>query len=349
MFVANLSGEFVAAGHESVILTLCDAEQLGNSREMEERLRRRIEEGGGRVVSLGLGRNRNPLAGAMAMRRAIRAIRPDIIHAHTARAMTMLVLRGSRAPVILTHHNSRLSFPTGLFLLFDRLVHSYVAISAETRTLFESHVRRPVAYIPNGTGSSFRAGAPRAAPGRPARILSVGAISHQKHYDLLIEVALMMREERLMEPLPLFRVAGNGPELETLRERVGQTGLDSQVQFLGERSDIAELMMESDLYLNTSRYEGLPVALLEAMGMGLPIVATDVPGNCELVLEGRNGKRAALDDPRALARAITALLTDHALYAHSSACALEQADDYTIGKAAERHLALYARATGNGG
>ena len=91
------------------------------------------------------------------------------------------------------------------------------------------------------------------------------------------------------------------------------------------------------------------MAFAEALAHGLPIVATDVPGNCELVLEGRNGKRAALDDPHALARAITALLTDHALYAHSSACALEQADDYTIGKAAERHLALYARATGNGG
>jgi glycosyltransferase involved in cell wall biosynthesis len=341
MLVANLSAQFSAAGHESTVVTLCDAIQLGNSSEMEAKLRQQIEDARGRVISLGLGRNRNPVRGLLAVRRAMRQIQPDIIHAHTARALPMLAIKFGQAPVVLTHHNSRLSFHPALFKVFDRLVCSYVAISHEARQTQEAFAHKPIAYIPNAAGAHFVAGEPRKGPSLPAQIISVGAISDQKNYDLLIDVAHAFRERRSAVPTPVFMVAGGGSDIERLRSRVQGLGLTGNVQFMGERSDIPELMRSSDLFLNTSHYEGMPVSVLEAMAMALPIVATEVAGNIELVRHGKNGLLAPIDKPGAIAAAIEDILCNRERYSEFSARSLEEGQRYLINNTAQMHLDLY--------
>ncbi|MCC6941198.1 MAG: glycosyltransferase family 4 protein [Novosphingobium sp.] len=338
--VANLSQEFSASGHESVVIALCDAATLGNAPEAEARLKAQIEDSGGTFVSLGLPASRKLLAGTVAMRRALRKIRPDVIHAHTARALLMMLAGKSGAPVVLTHHNSVLGFSPTLFRLFDRVASAYVAISRDTQTILGQYVRRPVVMIVNAAGRGFACDAPKAAPSSPLRILSVGTISDQKNYPLLIATAQAVRDRGLIDPLPEFLVAGNGADLGKLRDSVAAAGLQGQVQFLGERSDVRTLMQSADLYLNTSRYEGMPIALLEAMRMALPIVATDVAGNKELVIAGQTGLLEA-EDPQALASAIQSLANDTGLYARLSQGALVRADEYSIGTAAAHHLKLY--------
>lgn len=343
MLVVNLSKEYVAAGHESTIITLADATSVGNSAAMEAELRQRIESEGGKVVSLCLGRSRNILRGLLRMRAQLRSLRPDIVHAHTARALAMLLLRPTSMPVVLTHHNSRLSFSTRMFAIFDRIVDAYVAISKETETIFARYVRKPIAHIPNAASKSFAASAPRKKAGAPAKILSVGAISAQKNYALLVNVAEYLNSYRLIEPVPHFSIAGGGSDLEPMRAAVAERKLQSHVAFLGERSDIAGLMAGSDLYFNCSRYEGMPVALLEAMASALPIVATQVPGNTELVHQEGNGLLAPLDDAPALAKAIARILSDNMLYAQCSEAAVRMSGDYSIEKTTQRHLDLFGR------
>lgn len=345
MLVVNLSKEYVAAGHQSTIVTLADAESVGNSAEMESALSQRIEEEGGKVVSLNLGRSRNIFKGIAKARSLLGSLRPDIIHAHTARALPMLLLRPGSMPVVLTHHNSRLSFSTNMFALFDRIVDAYVAISKETEEIFARHVRQPIAHIPNAASKSFAAKAPRTRAATPAKILSVGAISAQKNYGLLVNVAEHLVASGAIEPVPHFSIAGGGVDLETMRALATEKGLDDHVSFLGERSDIAELMTQSDLYFNCSRYEGMPVALLEAMASALPIVATQVPGNTELVHHEGNGLLAPLDDAPALANAIARLLSDTGLYAKCSETAVHKSGDYSLEKTTQRHLELFSTLT----
>jgi len=126
------------------------------------------------------------VAGTLALRRALRAIRPDVIHAHTARALFPLALAMPGVPVVLTHHNSRLSFPPSAFTLFNRIVDSYVAISDQCETLLRSHARKPVRMILNAASPRFHAGQPRVAAGRDPIILAVGTISAQKDYPTLL-------------------------------------------------------------------------------------------------------------------------------------------------------------------
>lgn len=343
MLVVNLSKEYVQNGHRSTIVTLADANSVGNSAEMEDALRARIADEGGSFASLGLGRSRNALRGWWQMRQLMKSLKPDVVHVHTARAVPMLVATGRGVPVVLTHHNSRLSFPAQLFLLLDRIVSTYIAISKEAEALFERYVTRPIVYIPNAANKSFSAKGPRSALSARPGILSVGAISAQKHYDLLIDTAVEMKRRLPADKLPNFLVAGGGVGLEAVRALAQEEGVSDIVRFLGERSDIAELMASSDLYLNTSRYEGMPIALLEAMASGLPIIATRVAGNTELVDHRKNGLLCTLDQPTEIAEAIVNILADSEFYSACSAGAVEMSRSFSIEKAAESHISLFNR------
>lgn len=341
MLVVNLSKEYVAKGHRSTIVALTDAQSVGNSAEMEAALRQRIIDEGGDFQSLQLGASRNLLKGWGRMRRLLARLDADAIHAHTARALMMLYPSRGHIPVVLTHHNSHLSFPPRMFRLFDRIVDSYVAISKETETIFARRVQKPVIHIPNAASRGFTAKEPRRAISNAGQILSVGAISAQKHYDLLVDTAVELRSRLAASDMPKLLVAGGGADLEPMRALTREKGVADFVSFLGERSDIAELMATSDLYLNTSRYEGMPVALLEAMASGLPIVATRVAGNTELVIQQRNGLLCPLDEPALIADAIVRILSDGPLYETCSRGAIEMSGMFSIDATANKHLMLF--------
>ncbi|MBK5264134.1 MAG: glycosyltransferase, partial [Alphaproteobacteria bacterium] len=161
VLATNLTGAFVNAGHRSTIIALCDAAAVGNSEEYEQALKQTIRRGGGDVRSLALVNRRNLWTGAIAMRRAIWDIDPDIIHVHTPQALLMLLLAGVRRPTVYTHHNIRCNFPLWLFHVFDRVVDRYIAIGEACRNLLESVVRKPLILIRNGVPETFSIAAPR--------------------------------------------------------------------------------------------------------------------------------------------------------------------------------------------
>ncbi|MGB7371417.1 glycosyltransferase family 4 protein [Erythrobacter sp.] len=347
VLVCALAAEFARAGDWVLVIALCDAPSFGNSAETEERMARQLAVEGAEFASLSLSARRNPITGASKLREALRTFAPDVIHAHTVRALPMVALARSGAPVLLTHHNTRLPFPAPMLRLCDAMTRCYVAIGEEVERILKSHVRKPVVRIPNAASRAFPPASPRLLSDERKRILSVGAISGQKNYDLLIEVAGQLRNLVPEEQLPEFRIAGGGAELQRLREKATACGVAGMVEFLGERSDVPDLMRVSDLYLNVSLYEGMPLTLLEAMASGLPIVATDVAGNRELVSDGENGMKAPLGDAHAIARTISNILADDDLYARLSAGSIRKSAEFSIENAASRHRELYASLAGS--
>jgi len=336
--VVGLNSAFAARGVDHTVIALCDAATLGNSPETEERLANRISNEGGRFVSLGLGRWRDPFSGARALNVLLTSGAPDIIHAHTARAVPSIKFSRFAGPVVLTHHNSELSFPAPFFRFLDRSVDRYVAISRETEEIYNRMAHRPITRISNGVSDRFMALRARERVSDFPRIIAVGATSSQKNYDLLIETAADL-SRRI--PQVMFEVAGGGDGLPDFRARVEAEGLSQIVRFLGERSDVRELLSEADIFLNTSLYEGQSVAILEAMAMALPVVATDVPGNRDLVVDGENGLRAPLGDPRALSQALQRLIEEPAFYAELSANARKTGLGFSTTRSSDAHLDLY--------
>jgi glycosyltransferase involved in cell wall biosynthesis len=136
--------------------------------------------------------------------------------------------------------------------------------------------------------------------------LAVGRFYPQKDYpNMLRAFAQVVREN----PKTLLLIAGDGPLRESMENMAQGLGIERHVKFLGIRRDIPRLMNAADAYAMSSSWEGMPMVLLEASATGLPIVATDVGGNREVVLDGVTGFLVPPKDSEALAQAMLRLMT----------------------------------------
>jgi glycosyltransferase involved in cell wall biosynthesis len=152
------------------------------------------------------------------------------------------------------------------------------------------------------------AAALRAAQGIPndgPLIGTMARITAQKNPQLFLHAAAQVAAQI---PAARFVWIGDGDMAEQARGLAGSLGIAERVTFLGYREQGAALLPMLDQFWLTSRFEGLPYALLEAMALGLPVVATDVVGNRDLVAAGRTGLLTPPDNPDALAQAAAYLI-----------------------------------------
>lgn len=146
-------------------------------------------------------------------------------------------------------------------------------------------------------------------PDRPV-VAMVGRFVPQKDYATFLRAAHLVLTEH---PTARFLCVGNGPLLPEMTSLVADLGIAAQVAFAGERDDVPEIMHAIDVLALSSRWEGLPNVIMEAMAARRPVVATNVGGIPELVVEGRTGFVVLPQYPQALASRIVELLKDPVL------------------------------------
>jgi glycosyltransferase involved in cell wall biosynthesis len=172
-------------------------------------------------------------------------------------------------------------------------------------------------------------------------IAFLGRLHPQKNPMILPEIL------RAMQPLrPRLAVIGGGECEAALRAGMANAGLDAQVTFLGAQSHDQALaaLAQSRIMLLPSRWEGLPVSVIEAMQLGIPVVASRVPGTDELVVEGKTGHLVGVDDVEGYAQRLGALLGDEAACRRLGAAAmLRVAEGFTLDRQVDLHAALYRR------
>jgi len=141
---------------------------------------------------------------------------------------------------------------------------------------------------------------------RATVLTHIGRFAVQKNHALLVEAFAQVRSDA-----PLYLLLVGGGELENaVREQVAALGLQERVRFLGVRADVADILRASDVFVLSSRWEGNPMSVMEAMAAGLPVVSTAVGGVPELVQEGATGLLVPSEDAGALAQAMQALVDD---------------------------------------
>lgn len=135
-------------------------------------------------------------------------------------------------------------------------------------------------------------------------LMIVGELRYIKHQDLLIETV-----NKLKQKIPDIKLllVGGGNLLNEYKNLANSLGVEKNVEFLGFRNDVYHLMKMSDIAISSSRREGLPVNVMEAMATGLPLVVTDCRGNRDLVERGKNGFIVGVDDIEACVLAIEKL------------------------------------------
>lgn len=343
-FVRDLSIAMKARGHTVEIAYIASAKDQGASPEFERYFQQTLDAAGIRYRELGYRTRRNPILGALALRRCLRAFKPDIVHLHMPTTVMFRLLAPGQGRTVFTYHNTFLPFPGQLFRLFDLVVDRYVAICDAAQAVLAPLVGRPIERIYNGiTASRMTARVDRPDAERPI-VLSVGNLEHRKGYDVLIEAVVLLRGRLTGSGMqPLFLIAGEGGERSNIEAAIRARQLEDWVKLLGTRSDINDLMASAQLFAMTSRYEGFPIALIECAHAGLPAVVTDVGGCREIVREGRNGFVVASEDCAAVADRLHRLLSNRELRERQGEQARLLAREFSIEQSADQHLAFYAR------
>lgn len=200
----------------------------------------------------------------------------------------------------------------------------------------------PVRVIPNGVDTAFFRPAEGAHAQAPFRVLFVGRLHELKNVDLLLASLAALRDEGIALRVDLV---GDGPERASLEALCASHRLQALVTWHGwqEKDAVATLYREASCLVNPSKYEGLPNAVLEAMASGLPVVASDVGGNNDLVRHGETGLLFDLAKPADLTAALRAIAADpaEARRMGGNARAIAAAD-YSWQGVARRYVELFA-------
>jgi glycosyltransferase involved in cell wall biosynthesis len=275
--------------------------------------------------------------------RIVRAWKPDVVHSHMVhanlmgRALRMLV----PVPVLVsTIHNVYEGGPVlmAAYRLSNALVDHMTIISeaAAERFIRERIVpSRLLTVIANGVDTERMRNVP---PGSRAELrrafgladqdfawLAVGRFEIAKDYPNMLRAFARVRAG---EPRAVLVIVGQGSLQAEAEALVAELGLGPGVRFLGPRSDVPEVMHAADGYVMSSAWEGMPMVLLEAAAAGLPIVATAVGGNGEVVRDGESGFLVPEKDSEALGRGMLRLM------------ALPEAERRAMGAAGREHVRL---------
>jgi sugar transferase (PEP-CTERM/EpsH1 system associated) len=250
----------------------------------------------------------------------------QILHTHNASphfygavaaSLARVAGRGAGPRVIHTKHGrNQPDVPRKVLLnrLASRLTDRVVAVSADAADVarrLEHVAENKLMTISNGVDTkAFRPADPRAARallGLPEAGLHVGVVARLapvKDHATLLDAFARLRRER---PDAHLTLVGDGPERAALGDRARASDLAGSVHFVGARRDVALVLPAFDVFALSSTSEGISLTLLEAAATGLPIVATRVGGNAEIVIDGATGMLVSPGDPAAFAAALGAL------------------------------------------
>jgi glycosyltransferase involved in cell wall biosynthesis len=280
----------------------------------------------------------------------------DILHAHLADAAIhgWLVSRRRSLPLVITHHgedllpnSSRFSRLVFRILLTGAVRHAYTNVAVAPSVA--ENLRRKL-WLNDDQVSVFPNGVPilddEPAFPDPIRtstaphVIMVGRLVELKGHKQLIDAAALLRRE-----FPGLQVTfiGDGPLRAQLQQKAASLGLDHCLKFAGIVEDVQAHLCEADVYVSTSHYEGMPMATLEAMAAGVPVVASDVPGNRTVVTGGESGLLYELGNTAALAARVSECLRDPAKARARAQCARSLVEQqYSSKAAAQRYSHLYS-------
>ncbi|WP_254085175.1 glycosyltransferase [Dawidia cretensis] len=283
-----------------------------------------IEDNGGKVTCLPAGNNIQLVLKARALARYIRQHKIELVHAHLPWAGIVARLAGkmTSVPVIYTEHNKQERYHVATRLMNLSTMNLQGRIIAVSQDVEESirkhkrHLKTPLMTILNGVNTErfvphATGGAEvRAQLGIPADSPVIGTIAvfrFQKRLDVWLEVAAKILKDA---PQTHFVLVGDGPLRPQLEEKRLQLGLEKNVHFAGVQTEVRPYLAAFDLYMMSSIFEGLPIALLEAMASGCAIVSTDAGGIKEVIRQEEDGLLCSVDEPMKLVSFAQILLRD---------------------------------------
>jgi len=290
--------------------------------------------------------------------RLLREIGADVIHTHNTQPFmdgTVGAMLARVKTVIHTDH-ARVFPDKTRYMVIEKLMslYAYRVVGCSQHTSqqlirYEKISPSKIVTIPNGIdGSRFEVNIDKQAkraelglrPNGPVMGLAV-RLSDQKGITFLLKAMPTILQSH---PDTTLLIAGDGDLKSALQQEAADLGISANVVFCGPRKDIPQLLKLLDIYVLPSKWEGLPMVILEAMAAGCPVVATNVGGNATAVIDGVTGRLVAPENPAALIQALMPLLDSEALRAQYATQARKLFDEkFTADAMTRQYERLYMR------
>ncbi len=327
--LVNMANHWVSRGHHVSVLTLQGEHPIFFPLHDPVRVRQL----GVAAVST------NPVAAIAGNARRIRCLRaaiagsaPDAVISFTTEVnvLTLFATRGSKVPVFVEEHTDpAVSREPAVWRWLRSRTYGWatnvVVLSDEASAFFPPRIRTRTRVIPNAIATGAGRQVPRSGAGA-RQLVALGRLDAVKGFDRLLEVFA-----EIAPVCPAWRLAiwGEGPERETLTALRERLGLADRVSLPGATTDPGEVLRAADLFVMTSRREGFPMALGEALACGLPAVSFDCPsGPRQLIRHEIDGLLVPDGDRDGLAQALCRLMCDDDLRARFAARAPEVVDRF---------------------
>jgi glycosyltransferase involved in cell wall biosynthesis len=279
---------------------------------------------GVQVYSVGIKQKYAFITAYRALKKIVHCEQPDVIVAYLTRSelVARVVARVNHLPVIGTFvsdlygkaYNQSLSFKAKFGVSFFRFLNritapyckGFIANSEAIKRLNAIQLGLPpekIEVINRGRDSNRFSFLPRIAfPGKPVRFLNVGRlVSVKGQRDLILAFKSFVQHY----PGAVLHIAGEGPERASLAALINANGLEHQIELLGNRNDLPQLLQHYDCFIFPSLSEGFSGSVVEAMMTGLPVLASNIPANQEIIQHEVTGYMFQAGSPAAITQAMT--------------------------------------------
>lgn len=310
--------------------------------------------GAGAVICPITVRSKSDFGSLLGLIRYVRANGIDLIHSHQPALdwVSAFVSIFASRPLIITRHSDiswfvhRSLLVRWIFQFFDIFsmltAKTVIAVSEKGKRALSSLAvltRTRVVRVYNAASEKYLRAECALSESNSHVVGMVAQMTVDKGHGMLIEVAA-----KVVSSIPdvTFLLVGDGPERNKIEDDIARRGLIGNFKMVGFQANIYPYYLEMDIHVLTSLREGLPMVLLEAMGMGKPVVATTVGGVPELVRNGENGFLCDYGDSTAMAEKIIALLNSPVMRAQMGQQAkLRVKEDFSLAKMAAAYGAEY--------
>lgn len=332
----NLTMELLSLGHEVMVVSLYDYHS-----ELTERLEREHV----RIMYLNkkLGMDFRVI---YRIRKQLIQFKPDIIHTHLNTLKYVVAANiGLKGRIVHTIHSvaHRVSGNTEKILnkfFFHHCGVTPVALTEAIKRSVEEFYKLDgdkVPYVPNGIPLQKCKVKESYEFGKTIKIVHVGRFHRVKNHRLMVEAICKIYENF---PNVTLVFVGEGELMREIEDYIKSLGAESYILEFGPSNDVLSILHDSDIFLLPSQFEGMPMTLIEAMGTGLPIVASNVGGIPDLIVNGENG---LLCEPNLLSivSCLTRIINDKRLREKIGRSALRSSENFSSAIMAQEYLKLY--------
>ena len=284
------------------------------------------------------------------IRQVLKATKPDVLSCHSSKAglLGRFAAKAAKVPVIFTAHGWAFTdgvpfIQRNIYKILEKIAGFFsdhiITVSEFDRDIaLKAHIAAPPKITAIHNGMPARPPVFRSIKDGPTRLMMVARVGPQKDHETLLRAM-----KTLMDLSWTLDLIGGGDDTE-LRQLASDLHIEDRVLFRGERDDVAELMeKEADLYLLISKWEGFPRSILEAMRSGLPVIASNVGGVSEAIVEGKTGYMVKATSVDNLAHTLRLVIPDKKLQLELGLAARARFDEnFAFIAMAQRTMAVYA-------